>query len=99
MHTSHPTWRGRLAAGAMVIAAGGLLAACGSGEKYVPQVVPTPSTPTPPTVPVTPPAPVIDSFFSFVLARVAALLDGDEPVAIDAVAVTTPENTEPEAVQ
>jgi hypothetical protein len=37
-----------------------------------------------------------DSFFAVVVARVASLLDNDEPVAIDSAAATAPENTEPE---
>ena len=45
------------------------------------------------------PVPVVDSFFAYVSALVAPTLDSGEPVDIDAVAVTAPDNTEPEAVQ
>ena len=83
-------WRKRAGAVAAALAAGVLLAACHSShESRGPAPDPTP----------TPPAPVVDSFFTYVSARVASLLDTDEPIAIDAVAATAPDNTEPEPVQ
>jgi hypothetical protein len=45
-----------------------------------------------------PPAAARDPFVADVQARVANMLDYDEPVAIDSVAVATPENTEPAPV-
>lgn len=79
---------------AAALAAGVLLTACGDSHDHSEPPAPAPApTPTPT------PVPVIDSFFAYVSARVASLLDTDEPIDIDAVPVTTPENTEPEAVQ
>lgn len=78
------------------LAAALLLSACGSDndDRHDPAPPPAPAPgPTPA------PAPAVDAFFAFVLARVSSLLDTDEPVAIDAVTVTTPDNTEPEALQ
>ena len=79
------------------LAAALLLTACGSdNDDHQPAPGPAPA-PTP--TPTPPPVAAVDAFFAFVSAQVAALLDTAEPVAIDAVAVTTPENTEPEALQ
>jgi hypothetical protein len=39
-----------------------------------------------------------DSFFDYVMARVNALIDNEEPASIDAVTETKPENTEPAPV-
>lgn len=49
---------------------------------------------TPPVV-VPPPVTMVDAFYSAVLALIGASPEDKEPVAIDSVAVTTPENTEP----
>lgn len=87
MRTLQSTWRKRAGAVAAALATGLLLAACHSSHE----------TRSPP--PSTPPAPVVDSFFTYVSARVASLLDADEPIAIDAVAATAPDDTEPEPVQ
>ena len=67
------------------------LAACGS-DNDTPQ--------NPPGGGSTPPPPVAtgDAFFAYVSALVANLFDNTEPVDIDAVAETKPENTEPEPV-
>lgn len=48
-------------------------------------------TPTPPPV-------ASDSFFDYVMARVNALIDNEEPASIDAVTETKPDNTEPAPV-
>ena len=53
----------------------------------------------PPPVAGTPAPPVAnDSFFAYVLARVNAMLDNDEPESIDGVTETKPDNTEPQPV-
>lgn len=46
----------------------------------------------------TPPVGANDSFFDYVMARVNALIDNEEPAAIDAVTETKPEDTEPKPV-
>ena len=69
------------------------LSACGGDSKT------TYSEPPPPTggTPTTPPV-ASDSFFDYVMARVNALLDNDEPESIEGVTETKPENTEPNPV-
>jgi hypothetical protein len=67
------------------------LSACGGSDHGGP-----PAT-TPPVV--TPPATMVDAFYAAVLALLGDSSDSKEPVAIDPVAVTTPDNTEPEAVK
>ena len=42
---------------------------------------------------------VIDTFFSYVAARIASLSETAEPEAVDTVPITAPENTEPEPFQ
>ena len=77
---------------ALLLSAALLLAACGGSNDREPV--------TPPTTPggtVTPPVST-DSFFQIVLARVSSLLDNDEPVPVENITVTVPENTEPEPV-
>ncbi|MCA1247899.1 hypothetical protein [Massilia sp. MS-15] len=74
--------------GPLLVSLALLLAACG-GSNERERVAETPPTGT------TPPGTTTDSFFSLVAARVATLLDNDEPVAIDSAVATTPENTEP----
>lgn len=56
------------------------------------------SPPQPPTSPA-PPVSMVDAFFAAVRSLIASSPDDTEPVAIDAVAVTIPENSEPEPVQ
>lgn len=68
------------------------LSACG-GDHKAPQVNLPPSGGTPGTTPV-----ASDSFFDYVLARVNALIDNEEPASIDSVTETKPENTEPAPV-
>jgi hypothetical protein len=46
----------------------------------------------------TPPVAANDSFFDYVMARVGALIDNEEPAAIDGVTETKPEDTEPKPV-
>ena len=69
------------------------LTACGGDSKTTFSEPPPPAggTPAPPPV-------ASDSFFDYVLARVNALIDNEEPAAIDAVTETKPENTEPAPV-
>lgn len=89
MTAKHPNRR--LRAAALALACAAALAACGGSHHDRPNPPPTGGGGT-----TTPPPVATDSFFSAVLARVASLLDNDEPVAIDAVTATAPENTEPE---
>lgn len=67
------------------------LAGCGSGTEthYYPDPTPAP-TPTPT------PTPMIDAFFAAVSGIVSAMSETTEPVSIDALVATSPENTEPE---
>ena len=48
--------------------------------------------------PAKPPVAANDSFFDYVMARVGALIDNEEPAAIDGVTETRPEDTEPKPV-
>ena len=70
------------------------LSACGGGSDHIASTPP----PTPPVV--TPPVSMLDSFFAAVMSLIG---DGSEtttePTATDAVAVTTPDDTEPAAVK
>ncbi|THC45708.1 hypothetical protein [Massilia sp. Mn16-1_5] len=45
-----------------------------------------------------PPVAANDSFFDYVMARVGALIDNEEPASIDGVTETKPEDTEPKPV-
>lgn len=94
MRTQPSGARKRLGFAAAALAAAFMLTACGSDndDRHEPGPAPAPA-------PAPVPAPAVDSFFAFVSARVASLLDSDEPVAIDSVTATTPDNAEPEAVQ
>jgi hypothetical protein len=68
-----------------------LLTACGSDtHTSSPAEVPTPPPP--------PPGPVADAFYTTVKAAVAAMPDDSEAVNIDAIASSTPEDTEPSAL-
>jgi hypothetical protein len=69
-----------------------VLTACGGSTSYS-----EPPATTPPVV--TPPVSMVDAFFTAVMAMIGDSSDTKEPVAIDAVAVTTPEATEPEPVK
>lgn len=95
MRTQPSGARKRLGFATAALAAALLLTACGSdNDDHEPAPGPAPApTPAPP------PVAAVDAFFAFVSAQVASLLDTAEPIAIDTVAVTTPENTEPEPVQ
>ncbi|HEY0489114.1 MAG TPA: hypothetical protein VGD30_06325 [Telluria sp.] len=92
MRTLQPSRRPRLAFAAAALAASFLLAGCGSDNDD------DRSTP-PPTAPAPAPTPPMDAFIAFVKAQVASMLDTTEPVSIDSVTATTPDNTEPEPVQ
>lgn len=85
----HP--RGALLAAALCAAFA--LTACGGSDNDGAAQPPTGETPAP-----TPQPGASDSFFAYVMARVGALLDNDEPADIDAVIETKPESTEPEPV-
>jgi hypothetical protein len=82
----------RMRNGALLVSLALLLGACSDNDDRKHVVAPPPPTGT------MPPPPSADSFFALVAARVASLLDNDEPVAVDAVNATTPETTEPEPV-
>lgn len=82
--------RGALAAAAVCAALA--LSACGGDSKTTfSEPPPVGGTPVPPPV-------ASDSFFDYVLARVTALIDNEEPASIDGVTETKPENTEPAPV-
>jgi hypothetical protein len=67
------------------------LSACGGSSKTTySEPPPVAGTPAPPGA--------NDSFFAYVLARVNAMLDNDEPESIDSVTETKPEDTEPQPV-
>lgn len=68
------------------------LSACGGDSKTTYSEPPaTGGTPVPPVA-------ASDSFFDYVLARVNALIDNEEPASIDAVTETRPDNTEPNPI-
>jgi hypothetical protein len=81
------------AAIAVALFAAASLAACGSDSvtHNYPDTTPLP-TPAPA------PVPMIDAFFATVMSMIAASSDATEPVSIDALVTTSPENTEPEPV-
>jgi hypothetical protein len=56
----------------------------------------TTSTPPVAETPTPPPPSTIDAFFSYVSQVVANLTETDEPASTDGVAVTAPDNTEPQ---
>ena len=70
-----------------------LLTACGGGDSSRAYPGPLP-TPTPPTAPSPVPV-VLDAFFSRVLALIGITNEEDEPVTLDDVLVTSPDDTEP----
>ena len=82
----------RAAAFAAVLCTALALSACG-GDSKTTFSEPPPAGGTPPPPPV-----ASDSFFDYVLARVNALIDNEEPASIDGVTETRPENTEPQPV-
>lgn len=45
------------------------------------------------------PEPMVDAFFKYVGGLVAMLFDDKEPIAVTDVTLTTPDNTEPEAIK
>jgi hypothetical protein len=55
-------------------------------------------TPGGPGTGTTNPPAVTDAFFSYVAQVVATLNEADEPASTDGVAVTAPDNTEPQAL-
>lgn len=63
-----------------------LLAGCGGGDSHAPAPGPTP------------PAPTLDAFFAAVSAVVASASDQAEPVSIDTLAATAPEDSDPSSL-
>ena len=83
----------RVPKAALLLSVALFLSACGgSNDRDTPAVTPPPPTGT------TPPPVASDTFFQTVLARVSSLLDNDEPISIETIPVTSPENSEPEPV-
>jgi hypothetical protein len=81
----------RLPLAAAALCAALALSACGGSDHNSSDVSTPPTSGTPPPV-----APVAsDSFYDFVLARVNAFIDNEEPAAIDGLTESKPENTEP----
>jgi hypothetical protein len=74
-----------------------VLSACGGSDNVS---APPPATTPPTTTPVPPPVSMVDRFFAAVMSIIG---DGSEttaePQAVDSVAVTTPDDTEPAAVK
>lgn len=75
----------------MLVLAGAGLTACGGGGGGGNSYTPSPGNEPPPRS-------TIDSFFTYVQARVGALLDSDEPIDVATVEATTQDTTEPEPV-
>jgi hypothetical protein len=73
----------------LLLAAALLLTACGSSNDDDKVTVP------PPPVGTTPPPVATDTFIQTVMARIASLLDNDEPIVVETIPVTSPEDTEP----
>jgi len=69
-----------------------MLSACGGGGDTHVAAAP-PSTPTGPT------GPTADAFVTYVLALIGVSDETSEPIAIDTVVATAPEDTEPVAVK
>ena len=67
------------------------VSACGGDNNSDRHDPPVGGTPVPPPV-------ASDSFFDYVMARVNALIDNEEPASIEGVTETKPENTEPAPV-
>lgn len=82
----------RLRNGALLLSVALLLGACGGSNDRDPVAT------TPPPTSNNPPPVSTDTFFQTVLARIASLLDNDEPIAVEAIPITAPETTEPEPV-
>lgn len=82
----------RMRHAALLLSVAVLLTACGGSDDDKPVAV------TPPPAGTTPPPVASDTFFQTVLARVASLLDNEEPIVVDTIPVTSPETTEPEPV-
>ena len=85
----------------LLIATTVLLAACGGHSSYkTPDLVCVAPQVLKAGVCVTePPVSVVDAFTKYVGNLLASLFDDKEPILVADVAVTTPDNTEPEAVK
>jgi hypothetical protein len=72
-----------------------LLTACSDGgtggdAPFVPGPNPPPTSPTP-----TPPPSAMDAFFTRVLAIIGVATDDADPIAVEDIVLTAPEDTEP----
>jgi hypothetical protein len=76
---------------ALIAALALALSACGGSSRF--------ESPPLQAGPPAPPVSMIDAFFAAVRSLVASSPDDTEPVSIDAVAVTAPEDSEPAPVQ
>lgn len=76
---------------ALLVAVALFLGACGGSDNDKSTVPPPPTGTTPPPV-------ASDTFIDTVRARIASLLETDEPIAVETIPVTSPETTEPEPV-
>jgi hypothetical protein len=68
------------------------LTACGGSSNHTPAVTMPPEVTPPPMT-------LVDAFVTAVLALIGDSSDTKEPVSIDAIAVTAPEDSEPVAVK
>ena len=85
----------------LLIATTALLAACGGHSNYkaMDPVCVAPQVLKAGACVIDPPVSMMDAFTKYVSGFLANLFDDREPIAITDVAVTTPDNTEPEVVQ
>lgn len=70
-----------------------LLTACSDGKNE--STFGTPGTPAPPTTPTAPNPVTLDQFFSRVLALIGVANETDDPVTLDDVLLTAPDDTDP----
>jgi hypothetical protein len=82
-----------------VVALAACLSACGgSNDNSSLSGNTPPAPPTPPTPPSGPVVAMLDAFGSYVLSLIGTTSETTQPVSIDAVPVTTPDNTQPAPV-
>ena len=86
----------------LLIATTVILAACGGSDSYKAPDAKDPVCVAPQVlkdhVCVTP-EPIVDTFFKYVNGLLVMLFDDKEPISISDAVVTTPDNTEPDAVK